>query len=196
MRRLLPLLLLAPVTLVAGCESTKSFRSASGAGEMGSEAALADVQPQGPAIRVAYRQYKDGMEFELVSESHTSRARLYSQYAEPGQGLTKVGDDEIMGALVQALESRDIGIRDGFRQGRAARDGRGVLWQMLEIEDADGTRHFVIGNGSSTDDVEAMRMGAKAFFGVYNTTTGYQTIRNRDGRVFGSGLGAPGSQDR
>ena len=154
-------LAIALFTALCACSSTGS-RSANGG----------DAR-----VRVTLRNYDAGQLFELVSESHTNRVEYYSQERE--DAARKVQSDEVMGALLDELDSR--GFRAHAQPGGAPTQRSELVSQSLEIQHGDTTEHWAIGKGSAAAERESFRDCMMDFVQIYNLTASYQTLKNPEG---------------
>ena len=91
--------------------------------------------------RVRFMDYREGMAFELVNESHTDRVELYSSLRS--DSTIKVTKDEVMGALLEFLESK--GFQKHARSGFAPRTSGTFRWGG-EIETGGRTVFMVVGD--------------------------------------------------
>ena len=156
-------LAIASILLFTACSSTGSR-------------AGGDASSDG-RMRVTLRNYDAEQLFELVSESHTNRVEYYSQ--ERADAARKIQSDEVMGALVDELDSQ--GFEDFAQPGRAPTRKNEVVSQSLEIERGDETEHWVVGKGSAASERLRFRDCMLAFVELYNLTASYQVIENPEG---------------
>ena len=129
------------------------------------------------AIRVTWRDYGTGQRFELVSESHTDPVELYSEARADASRKVQVGP--AMLALLDYFHTEDYD--EVAREGRAPRDGRGLVTRALEVERDGRVTHLAVGQGSPARERELLNACTQGFLELYNATQAFQTVENRGG---------------
>lgn len=129
------------------------------------------------AIRVTWRDYETGQHFELVSESHTDPVELYSEVR--ADASRKVQDDDAMQALLDYFHGEDYD--DVAREGRAPRDGRGVVTRAIEVDRDGHVTYLAVGKSSPLRERELLNACTQGFLELYNATQAFQTVDNRGG---------------
>lgn len=147
--------------VVAGCSSTKG----SSGGTEGRPARIAFV---------SYASAGAGKRIELVNESHSNRAELYSQRKSIEDAVTKVTTDEVMDELVKLFRAR--GVYERAQKGAAPADGGGAFTQALEIDTPGFEGHWSLPRGASSEDRQRFLECAQAFVMIYNDTYQLQSV--------------------
>jgi len=143
-----------------------SCASGSGSRPSASESAV----PSPPA-RVSFVDYRNGMRFVLVNESHTDRVELYSRTSTDAS--TKVATDELMDELLEHLDQRGFDAR--ALSGPAPADS--TAWsQVIEVEDSAGTRHLGVGKLTTESERDAFHDCRAAFLYLYNNIFAAQSV--------------------
>ena len=135
----------------------------------------------GDAIRVNWRDYRSGLQLELVSRSHTDQKELYS--TSRGGASTKVQEDLYMLALVDDF-LRGEGYYDVARRGPAPSTGNGGDWHALEVDRNGELTHLTVGTGTSKQNADIYNNCRRGFIELYNATDALQTVENPDGAGF------------
>ncbi|MFN0243646.1 MAG: hypothetical protein ACKVWV_12195 [Planctomycetota bacterium] len=146
---------------LAGCSSTKS----SPGGTEGHPARIAFV---------SYASAGAGKRIELVNESHSNRAELYSQRKSLEDAVTKVTTDEVMDEIVKLFRAR--GVYERAQKGAAPADGGGTFTQALEIDTPDFAGHWALLRGASSEERQRFLECAQAFVMIYNDTYQLQSV--------------------
>ncbi len=135
----------------------------------------------GDRLRITLRDYQGGRNFELVSESHSDRIAYYSSVRDDANRKYQV--DAVVAALLRELDKSGF---DKYAQdGRAPSSAGGALTRAFEIQDNDRVRHWVIGDGSNSDEKRRFIESMTTFVQLYNVTESFQAIQNENGeRVF------------
>lgn len=171
MSRALAIALCLCMTLLLACGSpaAKSSSAPSAKTESISAAQAGDLDLP---LRVTYRDARHKL--ELVSNSHTDAAALYSQ--QRANADTKVQTDRAVQALLKEFSARGF---DKF-----ARDGRAPSNNSVpsfEVETPEGVRSLQRTKAAPADAQKAFNECLYVFQLLYNETQGLQVISNQNG---------------
>ena len=159
--RTLALFLLA--ALAAGCATTAGSHSVRA----------------GDPLRVTLHLYRQGHSFELVNESHTPAAELYSdKYA--GRNI-KVATDAQMVALIEQLQG--FGFGEHEEPGPAPRLGAQYI-NALEIETPAGVTHWGNTRSSPPAVQEGMQLAYREYLRLFNGIAALQAVENDEGGAY------------
>lgn len=131
-------------------------------------------QGGGPAIRIQYVHYTSGQRLELINQSHSPSAEVYSKTRRLEDASTKVTTDEILQETIDYFES--AGFFDKAEHGGSPAAGQGVLLQSLEVETPDRFVHMSVQKGMKPDDLKTFSECQKAFIAIYNNTYQLQSV--------------------
>lgn len=133
----------------------------------------------GTPTRVLLRDYRTGLELELVNDAYDDRVTYYSSSRNLGETGRKFTEDEMLDGLLAVLD--DQGWAGYAQQGSAPRDGARVISSAIELERNGQTTHWKIGDGSERDMRQAFVNCKQVFVVLYQQTPGFQAIENNDG---------------
>lgn len=141
----------------------------------------AEPDDAGTALLVSLQNLRTGECFELASETHTDRVSYYSDARK--DAARKVQTDEIMAAFLGELDRQGFGKH--ARPGRAPAIGSGdVIRWALEVESGSNHAHWLVGTGSSPEDMQDFQKCRDMFLQLYNITVSYQTVENAGGKAY------------
>lgn len=127
--------------------------------------------------RVAYLDYRNGLVFELVNESHTDRVEQYSALRQDAS--RKVQSDEVVSGLIEALRAQ--GFRRMARSGAAPRGASAPAMMAVEIDDGGGVEHVLGLKGMPADDRRTVLALGQSVLEIYNATYSLQAVEVREG---------------
>lgn len=161
MRTVLLLLLACVPALATGCASAGDSAADPGSYE---------------PVRITFRQYKNGVVFELVNEAHTDRVELYSQVRETAD--RKVTTDEVADELLHHFD--DLHWKRYAAPGPAPESLEGALF-ALEVERDGQIEHVIEHAGEETATRTDLRLMIQGFLNIYNATWGAQAMKVEPG---------------
>ncbi len=123
-------------------------------------------------MRIAFRDYRSGQNLELVNQSHTAPADLYSSLQT--SAARKVQTDEVIEALYEHM--RGQGFETHSKPGDSPAQSDGAIVAGMEVEDARGSRHWMAFKGQDAKEKAALMECAKAFVDTYNLTYALQSV--------------------
>ncbi len=164
--RELPLCLGLILIAAALCACGASARS----GASSAQRSKPDVT--GKPMRIAFRDYRSGQDLELVNQSHSAPEKLYSSVRS--SAVRKVQTDEVIEALYDHLKQQ--GFESHAKRGEFPTASDGVIVAGMEIEDKNGTRHWMAYKGQDAKEKAHLLECAKAFVDTYNLTYALQTV--------------------
>jgi hypothetical protein len=132
-------------------------------------------RPHGDPLAVRFTDFRSNRRLELVNESHTDPATLYSEKRKREESMTKVGNDEVVAALVERFEEH--GFFKIAEAGPAPAAAAGAWTMTLEVERKDGRRHLALGSGSSTKQREVFALCRSDFVTLYSSILGLQSVQ-------------------
>jgi hypothetical protein len=151
-------LLLAGLTLSA-CGTTSSSRAT-------------DAPIRTRPIRIRFVDWRSNLNLELVDQSHTDRAELYSSKRSLAEAGTKVTTDEVLEETI--LFFGEAGFFNHALEG-AANSGSGAA-QAMEIETPDGIVHLELGPSTAADVGKIFRTCRDNFAALYNNVFQLQSV--------------------
>ena len=133
----------------------------------------------GDPLRVTLHLYRQGHSFELVNESHTPPAELYSdKYA--GRNI-KVATDDQMVTLIEQLQG--FGFGEHEEPGPAPRLGAQFI-NAIEIETPAGVTHWGNTRTSSPGVQEGMQLAYREYLRLFNGIAALQAVENSEGGAY------------
>ena len=135
----------------------------------------------GTPTRLLLRDFRAGVDLELVNDAFDDRLRYYSQLRDEDQTGRKFQTDEVIDAMLELLDKQGW---DRYAQpGPAPRDGASVISSAFELERDGNTTHWKIGNGSEAGMRRSFIEAKKAFLALYAQTAGFQAVKNTNFEV-------------
>jgi hypothetical protein len=133
-------------------------------------------------VLVTLHNYKAKTQFELASESHTSRVEYYSDERE--DAARKIQTDEVMSAFLREIDK--LGLGTFARTGKAPSTTNGdVIRWGLEVASSGGREvHWLVGTGSSAEEWKKFDQCRDSFLQLYNSTVSYQSVHNQGGKSY------------
>ncbi len=110
---------------------------------------------EGQPASVTFTDYRSGLRFTIVNETHTDRVELYSRSVKASQANTKVATDEVLDALFERMGK--LGFFRDASSGSAPSGGSANSIQALEVESREGAYHMVQGRGATDGGAKVFR---------------------------------------
>lgn len=136
-------------------------------------------KPRGEAMEARYIDYRSGRVLGLVNESHTDTDELYSKRRKLKDSLTKVGSDEVLGALEERLTEQ--GFFKYARSGPAPIEGTGQLTTALEFSRGGRVSHIGSTGAGSESERKAYLNCVNDFIQLYTNILQLQSVDGAPG---------------
>ncbi len=131
-------------------------------------------RPRGEPLGFRFVDFRSERRLGLLNESHTDPAEFYSQRKKLEESMTKVGHDDVVGALLERFEEH--GWFKLAQPGPMPAAGAGVWTMALELERKGVTTHMALGAGSSAKEREVFGACRNDFVLLYSNVLGLQSV--------------------